>query len=411
MKPRVVITGAGVVSSLGNSTEQLFEALCNGQSGLGPVESFPTDRFECRTGGEIKSFSGADYLSGRNLNALDRISLLATAASQLALGDSGWTSQMLAENDVGMVLGTMFAGLRTIHEFEFRALTVGPEYVRPLEFANTVLNAAAGQAAIWHNLRGVNSTIMRGPTSGLQAIGVAAELIRGGRENAVVAGGIDEMCWESFYGFSSAGQLCHSSNGTPALPIPFDSRRNGFVLAEGAAFVVLENAELAARRGAKFLAEVLSFASRYDYSQGLDQENSIEVLKRAIQSAVSEAQLSPDRIDAAYASANGSIIGDHNEAEALARAFGDRAATLPVSAIKSMLGEALGASGALQAVAMVEGLRKGVLPGIPSLETIDKDCPLGNLSPTSRPLDMRYGLINSASEDGFCCSMVLARRD
>jgi 3-oxoacyl-[acyl-carrier-protein] synthase II len=410
MKPRVVVTGAGVVSSLGESTRELFGALCNGQSGVAPVESFPTDRFDCRIGGEIKSFSGAAHLSGRNLNALDRISQLATAAAQLALRDSGWTPQMLAENDVGMVLGTMFAGLRTIHEFEYRALTVGPEYVRPLEFANTVLNAAAGQAAIWHNLRGVNSTLMRGQTSGLQAIGLAAELIRSGRENTVVAGGIDEMCWESFYGFSSAGQLCRPSNGNSACSIPFDRKRNGFVLGEGAAFLVLENEDLAVRRGAKAPVEVLGFASRYDCSQGRDRQNAVDALRRAIQSAVNEAQLSPDQIDAVHASANGSIIGDRNEAEAIALAFGEQASTLPVSAIKSMLGEALGASGALQTVAMIEGLSQGMLPGIPNLEAVDNDCLLGGLSTGSRSLDMKYGLINSASEDGFCCSMVLARR-
>src|SRR5215831_7498048 len=373
MESRVVITGAGVVSSLGNSPEQLFDALCAGHSCLGPVESFPTDRFDCRLGGEIKSFSGGAYLNGRNLNALDRISQLATAAAQLALGDSGWTPQMLSENEVGMVLGTMFAGLRTIHEFEYRALTVGPEYVRPLEFANTVLNAAAGQAAIWHNLRGVNSTIMRGQTSGLQAIGVAADLIRSGRENAVVAGGADEMCWESFYGFSMAGQLFKPSSANPAYPIPFDRRRSGFVLGEGAAFVVLENAGFAARRGARVFAEVLGFANRYDYTQGRDRENSVNVLRHAIQSAVKGARLSPDQIDAVHASANGSIVGDRNEGEAIALAFGERASTLPVSAIKSMLGETLGASGSLQAIAMIEGLQKGMLPGIPDLQATDTD--------------------------------------
>ncbi|HEY6328996.1 MAG TPA: beta-ketoacyl synthase N-terminal-like domain-containing protein, partial [Blastocatellia bacterium] len=140
-KPRVFVTGSGVVSSLGTSPGRLFSALCGGLSGLTRIESFDTGGLQGVLAGQIPAFSGGDYLSGRNLNALDRISQLATAAVQFALEDAGWTEDMRQSHEVGMVLGTMFAGIRTILEFDKRALTVGPEYVRPLEFANTVLNA------------------------------------------------------------------------------------------------------------------------------------------------------------------------------------------------------------------------------------------------------------------------------
>ena len=151
------------------------------------------------------------------------------------------------------MLGTMFCSVRTISQFDRRALEVGPAYASPMDFSNTVINAAAGQTAIMHNLRGINSTISTGTTSGLQAISYATEVIRSGRARAVLAGGADEMCFESFYGFDRAGLLCRSDQCEGDFPIPFDKRRNGFALGEGAAFLMLENATFARQRGAHVL--------------------------------------------------------------------------------------------------------------------------------------------------------------
>src|SRR6185295_7099376 len=211
MRNNVVITGIGVVSSLGDSPASLHRSLCESRSGLKPVKLFDTAGLGCPLGNEITDFDAAKYLGPRNLRPLDRTSRLVASAAQLALEDSEWSAEMRNGEEVGLVLGTMFCSVHTISEFDRRALEAGPRYASPMDFSNTVINAAAGQTAILHGLRGVNTTISTGVTSGLEAIAYATELIRSGREQFVLAGGADELCFESFYGFDRASLLCRSN--------------------------------------------------------------------------------------------------------------------------------------------------------------------------------------------------------
>src|SRR5262249_2961328 len=171
-------------------------------------------------GAEIRSFDAKKYLAGKNLGPLDRTSELVASAAQLALDDSGLTDVARNNVEVGLVLGTMFCSVRTISEFDRRSLEAGPAYASPMDFSNTVINAAAGQTAILHGLRGINSTISTGTTSSLQAIAYATDMIRTGGAEVILAGGADELCFESFFGFDRAGLLCRSDNGN--FPIPFD---------------------------------------------------------------------------------------------------------------------------------------------------------------------------------------------
>lgn len=407
MARRVFITGAGVISSLGDSPAKLHTALCEGRAGLRQIELFSTEGLGCHLGGEIASFSPNNYLGERNFRPLDRTSQLVAATAQMALDDSGWTVEMRSQNEVGLVLGTMFCSVHTISQFDRRALVAGPAYASPMDFSNTVINAAAGQTAIWHNLRGVNSTIAAGSVSGLQAIIYATELIRTGRAKAILAGGADELCFESFYGFNRAELLCGSNHSPGDFPIPFDQKRNGFALGEGAALLMLEDAESAAERGAHVLAEISGQGSGFDPSRGADRRKSIATIARAIRLALDDAHVKADEVDCLSMSANGSVQADRNEAEAAALVFGARAGTIPVTAIKSMLGETLGASGAMQTISLVEAVRDRTLPGINRLDTVEENFPLAKASPEKQKLDLSKGLINSIGFDGGCCSMVL----
>lgn len=409
MKRRVVITGVGLISSLGDSLERLHAALCEGRSALRPVELFSTEGLGCPLGGEIKGFDAREYLGQRNLRPLDRTSRLVASAAQLALADSGWSSEMRKEHEVGLVLGTMFCSVHTISEFDRRAIEAGPAYASPMDFSNTVINAAAGQTAILHNLRGVNSTISTGTTSALQAIAYATEQIRQGRVRAVLAGGAEELCFESFYGFDRAGLLCRSSERAGDFPIPFDARRNGLALGEGAALLMLEDAEAAFERGAQVLGEIKGYGSAYDCAQGQDEVKATRAITRAMRQALSDAGISNEEIDGLSASANGSLTGDRHEAQAAAAAFDARSKRLPVTAIKSMLGETLGASGAMQLIALLGTMRDGVLPGIPNLKEVEKDFPLDLAGAENSNIDLRACLVNSVGLDGHSCSLVLAR--
>lgn len=398
-----------MISPLADSAAGLHAALCKGESAAKPIELFPTDAIGCRQAGEIRPFEPRDYLGEVNLRPIDRTSRLLLVAAQGALAASGWTPELRAEREVGLALGTTFCSVRTIAEFDRRGMQLGPSYASPLDFANSVINAAAGQAAIWHKLRGVNSTISAGEASGLQAIAFAADLIRGGRAEALLAGGAEELCFESFLGYYRAGRLCGSAGGGEEIPVPFDARRNGFLLAEGAALLALEGAGTAAARGAAVLAEVLGHGSAFAASR--EESDAAQAVARAVRLALDDAGVLPEQIDALSASASGSVAVDRWEAMGVAKALGPRAAELPVTAVKSMLGEAMGASGALQTVALLGTLGDGMVPGIRGLERVEEGFPLSGAAAETRRVAVRRALVTAVGADGHCCALVLGLHD
>jgi 3-oxoacyl-[acyl-carrier-protein] synthase II len=411
IKRRVVITGAGLVSPLGDTPAALSAALLAGQSGLKPITLFPTAGLPCHQAGEIPGFDPQAELGDRNLRPLDRVGRLVIVAARRALADGGWTPELCARHEVGLVLGTMFCGIHTIAEFDRRGLTRGPSYASPLEFANSVINAAAGQTAIWHDLRGVNSTIAGGSASGLQAISYAAGLIRTGRAEVLLAGGAEELSEEAFVGFCRTGRLCGSHDGAVdgagEAPVPFAARRNGFALAEGAALVVLEEAEAATARGARILAEVAGAGEAFDPTRGHGGPAGARAVERAVRKALDAAGATPAETGFLSASANGSVAGDRAEARGVAAVWGARAGELPVTAVKSMLGEALGASGALQVVAALSTLADGRLPGVAQLDEPEPGLPLRPLA-QSREIAARRALVTGQGFDGPCCTLVLS---
>ena len=399
MGRRVAITGAGAISAVADSPARLHAELCTGRSGLKPVGLFSTEGIGCHQAGEIRPFEPRDYLGERNLRPIDRTSRLMLVAA------GGWTAERLAEREAGLVLGTTFCSVRTIAEFDRRGLQLGPSYASPLDFANSVINAAAGQAAIWFGLRGLNSTISAGAASGLAAIGYAVGHIRGGRAAALLAGGAEELCFESFLGHYRAGRLCGSRGEDIEVPVPFHARRDGFALAEGAALVLLEDAEEAAGRGASVLAEVLGHGAAFD--PWGTEEGGAGAVARAVLLALEDAEVEPGDLDCLSASASGSVEVDRREALGVAAALGGRAADLPVTAVKSMLGESLGAAGGLQVVALLGTFADGVLPGIPGLDEVEAGFPLRGLAAGARPVRARRALVTALSADGHAAALVL----
>ncbi len=409
MDRKVVITGVGVLSPLGDSASDLHGALCAGRSALSPVEKFDPAPMQNRTAGEIAGFKPADYLGKKNFRPLDRASQFAASAVQMALEDCGDSEALREENEVGLVVGTMFCSVHTIAEFDRRGVTSGPARVKPLDFANTVINAAAGQTAIWHNLRGVNSTLATGGSSSLNALAYAADMIRTGRSQAIVAGGVEELCFESMYGYYRAGLLAGCTDDSSPHPVPFDEERNGFALGEGATFLVLEEAEFADSRGANVIGAIVGYGKAYDYSRGKEDGPGVEALAQAIAVGLREGRISATDIDCISASANGSVRGDRNEATALSTVFGTKISDIPVSAIKSMLGDTLGVAGATQAAVLLTGMRQGNLPGIPGLRNIDTDVSLTIADPHTQLDNLSHGLITAVSTDGNACALVLKK--
>ena len=398
----VVVTGMGAICSLGDRPDAVHQALCDGRSGLGAPTVFPLDVAGGRLVGEVRDFSPKHYLGDRNVRLLDRTGRLAVVAVGLALADSGWPEEKPADQPVGLIVGTMFSSVRTIGEFDRRAQSAGPEYASPLDFSNTVLNAAAGQVAIWHRLAGVNSTIAAGAVSGLHAIGYGAELIRDGRASVLVAGGVEELCFESFQGFLGAGLLSGPA-GAATPSVPFGAHRSGAALGEGAAFLVLEAEDVAQARGARIVGRIHGFGSGFDPVPQTGDPAEGDALARAIERALDHAGLSAADLAAVAASANASVRLDAREARGIRAAVGSRT---PVTATKSMLGETLGASGALNAITMLESLRAGRLPGIAGLGARDAEIDL-TLAPDAVPISGSAALVTAVAPEGNCAALVL----
>ncbi len=405
MRRSVVVTGVGVLSPLADSAAALHRALCDDRGALGPIEGFRVEGLPDARAVELRGFDPAHYLGEANFRPLDRTGLLATCAAQLALADAGWTPEMVVPRELALFVGTMYGGVRTIAEFDRRGLEAGPLYVKPFDFANSVINAAAGQTAIWHHLRGPNSTVSAGTASGLQAIALGADLVAEGRVEVALAGGAEELCFESFLAFLRTGLLAPVA---AERPLPFDARAQGFALGEGAAFLVLESAEGAAARGARELATVLGHGEAFDVSQGCDAAKGAEAVARAVALALAEAGLAASAVSAVSAAASGSPCGDRKEAAGLARALGTRAATVPVTAPKGLLGECLGASGALQAAAMVAAMAAGELPGVPGFAAGEEGFPLAAARDVTAG-DLAVGLVDGVGLDGPCCTLLLGR--
>ena len=403
MAPAVVISGAGLVSALGDRPSTLHAALVEGRTAFRP-SALLAEQAEGYRVAEVRDFTPRAYLGAKNLRPLDRTGQLTAVAVELALADSGWTIEERDRHEVGLVLGTTFCSARTIGEFDRRAMRDGPEYASPLDFSNTVINAAAGQVAIWHHLRGVNATIATGAASGLHAIGYAAQMIQAGRATTLLAGGAEEVCFESFLGFLRAGLLCAA--GETAVPRPFDAARDGCLLGEGAAFLVLESEETAAARGARVIGRVDGYGSGYDSREATARSEGPYALATAIARALGPA--GPAGVGAVMSSASGHVTLDAREAAGIREALGTRASSVPVSTIKGHLGETQGAGGALQTIAALESLRTRRLPPIAGLEHPDPCAALDLVAGAARAIDTSRALVTALSREGNACALVIA---
>lgn len=406
----IVITGTGVVSSIGVGIDAFAEGLFGGRSGISRVEDVETGGRSHHLAGQIRGFDPAAILGGKGLAFLDRNATLACSAATLALVDAGLmdaTSRARVDErkgapDVGLVLGTAFGSVESIAVFNREAI-LDPLFVNPGDFPKTVINAPAGNVAIRCGLQGINATVASGSCSALQAIKLAMDALSSGQVDVVLAGGSEQFGETAYLSFGRAGWLSSERDGGTERPAPFDRRRNGWCLGEGAAIMVLEKRVHAERRGAAIRGRVLG------YGEGFDGDGRTGApLVRAMRSALANAACTRDAIELVMAGASGDRAGDHAEAVALRELFSGAERTPPLSAIKSQVGECLGASGALQVVAALLSMQRGQVAPTLSFEACDEDTPLAGLSATLRSHEARVALVNAQSFDGSAASLVLA---
>lgn len=400
MSTRIVATGTGIISSLAAGAGDFETELYAGHTGVGPKTLF-SDTVPGGAAGEVRAFAPQQWLGSKGLRVLDRSARLLCVAAHMALESSGLSAHLQADgcSDLGLVCGTMFGSVHSIASFDWSGLIDGPNLVNPMEFPNTVINSPAGQAAIKHRLRGVNSTISAGLVSGIYAIHYAMEFLRFGRAQALLAGGVEELCEESYLSFKKAGVTSPTDRIRPFAP-----DRDGTVLGEGSALWVLETEVAAAKRGAQPILEVCGFGSAHD-AQMIDSFSvRANGATMAIKQALQVAEVEPEAIGFIIASASGSPAGDAMEVNALRHVFGKRLPDIPVCAPKAAFGESLGASGALLAATAGIALQKRLVPPTAGFETGEAGL---RISQSPVAFDGDHALVNCFGCDGNNAALVL----
>jgi len=411
MDRRFAITGLGVLSPIGIGKEAFWQALAEGRSGMKPVSLFDTSNLRSKLAGEISDFDPKTILGPKGLRNLDRTTLFALCASKLALEDAGLPIPVTEEDTdyFGVSLGSTMGSVWSISEFDKTGLREGPRAVNPALFANTVMNAPASQISIRFNIKGFNSTMSTGFCSGIDTIFYAMNMIGLYEYHTVLTGGVEELCEQTYKGFHKLGFLAGSREGKEEINCPFDKRRNGIMFGEGAAIFVLEEMEHAKKRSAKIYAEVLGYGSSFDPESKNIYSPKAEGAAESIRLALEDAKLSPDKIDYISASANSTLDCDVMETRAIRKIFGGAANKVPISSIKSMIGESFSAAGAMNLAASLGAIQNAFLPPTMNYQTPDTRCDLCYVVNSATKKNAKNVMINSFSPTGNNSTLILGK--
>ncbi len=402
MDRRIVITGLGVLASTGIGKEEFWDGLKEGRSGVKPITLFDISTCRTRLGGEISDFKPEEILGQKGLRNLDRTTKLTLCAAQLALDDSGIKYPLTeAETDeFGVSLGSTMGSVWSISEFDKEALRNGPRSVNPALFPNTVMNSPASHINIRFNIQGFSSTISTGFCSSIDAIYYAMNMLELYDYKVVLAGGVEEMCEQTYKGFHKIGHLAGSRDGKIEVNCPYDKRRNGIMFGEGACIVVLEELEHALKRNAKIYAEILGYGTCFDPKSRNIYSPKAEGATEAIKNCLDDARVSTSDIGYISASGNSTLDCDYMETNAIKNVFGDRARKIPVSSVKSMIGESFSASGGLNLAASLGVFEEEFLPPTINYVQPDRRCDLDYVPNKSQKNRVKNILVNSFSPTG-----------
>ena len=393
---RVVITGLGLVTPLGTGVEKNWTGLLEGRSGIGPITRFDVSDFPTQIGGEVKDFVPEEFIEKREIKKMDPFIQYAYASAQMAMDEAGLPITSDNEDLVGVIVGVGIGGLSSIESYHKVFLDTGLKKVSPFFIPKLISNLAPGQIAIRYGAKGVNYTPTSACSSGSHAIGEAFRLIRLGEQQAVIAGGAEAALTPMGLGGFIAMKAVSTHNDEPdRASRPFDKRRDGFVMAEGAGIVVMEELECARRRGAKIYAEVVGYGANCDAHHMTAPSPEGEGAARCMQQALRSGDIQPTEIDYINAHGTSTPYNDANETKAIKRVFGEHAGRLAVSSTKSMTGHLLGAAGGVEAVYAALVLDRDTLPPTINYEEPDPDCDLDYVPNTPRKAPIRAALSNS----------------
>nr|WP_106782986.1 beta-ketoacyl-ACP synthase II [Lysinibacillus timonensis] len=407
---RVVITGMGVVSPLGNDIQTFWSNLTGGKSGISSIDTFDVTNQKTKIAGIVRDFD-ADEVLGKNVaRRLDRFTQFALAAAEQAWEDAKLDHDSIDVERLGVYVGSGIGGIETLITNIDALREKGPRRVSPTLVPAMMSNAAAGQISIRWNAMGPSMSPVSACAIGNTAIGEAFRLIRSGEADVLFAGGTEAAITDlSIASFSNATALS-SRNDTPTQASrPFDEDRDGFVMSEGAGILILESLSHALRRGATIYAEVIGYGASSDAHHIVATHPEGKGAYLAMKSALRSARISPEEIDVISAHATSTKVGDISETMAIKQLFGEQAYQIPVTANKSMIGHMLGAAGGVEAIALAMSLKEGIIPPTVNLENPDPLCDLDYVQSVARHINMKTGLSNSFGFGGHNAAIVLRK--
>jgi 3-oxoacyl-[acyl-carrier-protein] synthase II len=393
---RVVVTGLGALTPVGNTTEEYWSALTQGRSGIGPITKFDATGYPTRIAGEIRNFDETRYVDKKEARRLDPYLKYAIATSAMAVEDAGLDPGKVDATRFGVMIGSGIGGITTLIEGEDVRKTKGFDRVSPFVVPMLIVNMAAGLVSIRFGAKGPNSSVVTACASGNHAIGDASKIIERGDADVMIAGGAEAIIVPlTIAGFCSMKAMSTRNDDPQKASRPFDAGRDGFVCGEGAGIVVLESLEHAVRRDARIYAEVVGYGMTGDAHHMTAPDPEGDGATRAMKIALASAGVGPTAIGYINAHGTSTPYNDKFETIAIKRVFGDHARRLAVSSTKSMTGHLLGAAGGIEAIATVLALHHGLLPPTINYETPDPDCDLDYIPNQARKVDVEYALSNA----------------
>lgn len=406
MNVPIVISGIGAVTPVGVGKESFWGALVNGTSGIAEITRFDVSKFNARRAAEVKDLNAINQIVPKQNWSASRSITFAIAAAKLAFQDAGIELTEATRHETGVVFGTTLGCVNLMAEFDRQAVREGPRSCDPGVFPDTGVSAPSCRISVLLGLSAFNSTLSNGESSALDALSYGARAIRAGRANMVLVGGVEEICYETFMACYSRNLLSSSGPSRDEQCRPFDRRRNGFILGEGSAVLVLEEASRARARGARIYAEFSGYGTSFDPRAHSPGTPSVRTECRAMAEALNSAKLAHSEIDFISCSANSSWSGDRKEALAISRLFEGRS-SLFFTAIKSMLGEGYSAAGAMQLAASALSLYHSTLTPTVGCDEPDPRCLNALLVRRPQPRHLRTGMINAFGCNGNCASAIL----
>jgi 3-oxoacyl-[acyl-carrier-protein] synthase II len=407
---RVVVTGLGAVTPLGNDACSTWRAMLAGRSGVARITLFDPEPFAIQIAGEVKGFTPSPVINPKEARRIDRNVHFAVSAAAEALADSRFEITPENTEDVACVVGTAVGGIKTLLDGQRVLDERGPDRVGPFVLQNLIPDTASGQIAISFGIKGHNLAIVSACATGGHALGEAAEAIRRGDAVAAVAGGTEAAIVPVVLaGFTNMRALTNGNDQPERASKPFDARRSGFVMSEGAAMMVLEELDHARARGATVYAELVGYGSTNDAYDLAAPADLGEGAGRAMVRALRKAGLRPEEVDYINAHGTGTPLNDKFETAAIKSVFGDHAYDLLVTSTKSMTGHMMGAAGAVEAMACVKSIVDGVVPPTINLDVPDPECDLDYVPHEARPRPVRVAMSNSMGLGGHNSCVVFKR--